>query len=82
MRPLHTAIAATNRIAEGDLFVAVGSGAVGAIPLPSAGGVAMKNVSVAADAEVKGAVTRITKRSGWVVLNADDPRAWRMRRPD
>jgi cyanophycin synthetase len=31
-------------------------------------------------AEVKGAVTRITKRSGWVVLNADDPRAWRMRR--
>ncbi|HTI30295.1 MAG TPA: Mur ligase family protein [Methylomirabilota bacterium] len=31
-------------------------------------------------AEVKGAVARITKRSGWVVLNADDPRAWRMRR--
>lgn len=31
-------------------------------------------------AEVKGAVTRITKRSGWVILNADDPRAWRMRR--
>ncbi|HET7082269.1 MAG TPA: Mur ligase family protein [Candidatus Limnocylindria bacterium] len=31
-------------------------------------------------AEVKGAVTRITKRSGWAVLNADDPRAWRMRR--
>ena len=31
-------------------------------------------------AEVKGAVARITKRSGWTVLNADDPRAWRMRR--
>jgi cyanophycin synthetase len=31
-------------------------------------------------AEVKGTVARITKRSGWVVLNADDPRAWRMRR--
>jgi cyanophycin synthetase len=31
-------------------------------------------------AEVKGAVARITKRSGWAVLNADDPRAWRMRR--
>ncbi len=31
-------------------------------------------------AEVKGAVTRITKRSGWVVLNADDPLVWRMRR--
>jgi cyanophycin synthetase len=31
-------------------------------------------------AEVKGTVTRITRRSGWVVLNADDPRAWRMRR--
>ncbi len=31
-------------------------------------------------AEVKGAITRITKRSGWAVLNADDPRAWRMRR--
>jgi cyanophycin synthetase len=31
-------------------------------------------------AEVKGAVTRITKRSGWAVLNADDPRVWRMRR--
>ena len=31
-------------------------------------------------AEVKGTVPRITKRSGWVVLNADDPRAWRMRR--
>ena len=31
-------------------------------------------------AEVKGAVTRITKRSGWTVLNADDPRVWRMRR--
>jgi len=31
-------------------------------------------------AEVKGAVPRITKRSGWAVLNADDPRAWRMRR--
>ena len=31
-------------------------------------------------AEVKGTVTRITKRNGWVVLNADDPRAWRMRR--
>ncbi|MGZ6256347.1 MAG: Mur ligase family protein, partial [Candidatus Limnocylindria bacterium] len=31
-------------------------------------------------AEVKGAVTRITKRSGWAVLNADDPLVWRMRR--
>ena len=31
-------------------------------------------------AEVKGAVARMTKRSGWAVLNADDPRAWRMRR--
>jgi cyanophycin synthetase len=31
-------------------------------------------------AEVKGAVVRITRRSGWAVLNADDPRAWAMRR--
>jgi cyanophycin synthetase len=31
-------------------------------------------------AEVKGAVPRITKRSGWAVLNADDPLVWRMRR--
>ncbi len=30
-------------------------------------------------AEVKGAVVRITKRGGWAVLNAEDPRAWAMR---
>jgi cyanophycin synthetase len=31
-------------------------------------------------AEVKAAIVRITKRGGWAVLNADDPRAWAMRR--
>ena len=31
-------------------------------------------------AEVKGAIVRITKRDGWAVLNADDDRAWAMRR--
>ena len=31
-------------------------------------------------AEVKGVVVRMTKRSGWAVLNADDDRAWAMRR--
>jgi cyanophycin synthetase len=31
-------------------------------------------------AEVKGAVVRITRRGGWAVLNADDPRVWAMRR--
>ena len=31
-------------------------------------------------AEVKGAIVRITKRSGWAVLNADDPRVWAMRK--
>ena len=31
-------------------------------------------------AEVKSVVVRITKRGGWAVLNADDPRAWDMRR--
>jgi len=31
-------------------------------------------------AEVKGTVVRITKRDGWAVLNADDPRCWAMRR--
>jgi cyanophycin synthetase len=31
-------------------------------------------------AEVKGTVVRITKRDGWAVLNADDPRVWAMRR--
>ena len=31
-------------------------------------------------ADVKAAIVRITKRSGWVVLNAEDPRAWAMRR--
>jgi cyanophycin synthetase len=31
-------------------------------------------------AEVKGAIVRITKRDGWAVLNADDPRVWAMRR--
>jgi cyanophycin synthetase len=31
-------------------------------------------------AEVKGALVRITRRGGWAVLNADDPRAWAMRR--
>jgi cyanophycin synthetase len=30
-------------------------------------------------AEVKGVVPRITKRSGWAVLNADDPRVFAMR---
>jgi len=30
-------------------------------------------------AEVKGTVVRITRRAGWAVLNADDPRAWAMR---
>ena len=31
-------------------------------------------------AEVKGVVVRMTKRGGWTVLNADDDRAWAMRR--
>ena len=31
-------------------------------------------------AEVKGTIVRITRRSGWAVLNAEDPRVWRMRR--
>jgi cyanophycin synthetase len=31
-------------------------------------------------AEVKGTITRITRREGWAVLNADDPRVWTMRR--
>jgi cyanophycin synthetase len=31
-------------------------------------------------ADVKSAIVRITKRDGWAVLNADDPRAWTMRR--
>ena len=31
-------------------------------------------------ADVKAAVVRITKRSGWVVLNAADPLVWAMRR--
>ncbi|MGI8658145.1 MAG: Mur ligase family protein [Candidatus Limnocylindria bacterium] len=31
-------------------------------------------------AEVKGVVPRITRRDGWAVLNADDDRAWAMRR--
>ena len=30
-------------------------------------------------AEVKGVVPRITKKSGWAVLNADDPRVFAMR---
>ncbi len=30
-------------------------------------------------ADVKSTVVRITKRDGWAVLNADDPRAWAMR---
>jgi cyanophycin synthetase len=30
-------------------------------------------------AEVKGTIVRITKREGWAVLNADDPRVWEMR---
>src|SRR3972149_6199582 len=31
-------------------------------------------------AEVKAAVTRITRRGGWAVLNAEDPLVWAMRR--
>lgn len=31
-------------------------------------------------AEVKGAIVRITRPGGWAVLNADDPRVWRLRR--
>jgi cyanophycin synthetase len=31
-------------------------------------------------ADVKAAVVRITRRAGWAVLNADDPRVWAMRR--
>jgi cyanophycin synthetase len=31
-------------------------------------------------AEVKGAIVRITRRAGWAVLNADDPRVWAMRK--
>jgi cyanophycin synthetase len=31
-------------------------------------------------AEVKATVVRITRRDGWAVLNADDPRVWAMRR--
>ena len=30
-------------------------------------------------AEVKGTIVRITRREGWAVLNADDPRVWAMR---
>lgn len=30
-------------------------------------------------AEVKAIITRVTKPSGWVVLNGDDPRVWAMR---
>ena len=30
-------------------------------------------------AEVKGALVRITRRGGWAVLNAEDPRVWAMR---
>ena len=30
-------------------------------------------------AEVKGAIVRMTRRDGWAVLNADDPRVWGMR---
>ena len=31
-------------------------------------------------AETKGSVVRITRRDGWAILNADDPRVWKMRR--
>lgn len=31
-------------------------------------------------AEVKGAIVRITRPGGWAVLNAEDPRVWRLRR--
>jgi cyanophycin synthetase len=31
-------------------------------------------------AEVKATLVRVTRRDGWAVLNADDPRVWRMRR--
>jgi cyanophycin synthetase len=31
-------------------------------------------------AEVKATIVRITRRDGWAVLNADDPRVWAMRR--
>jgi cyanophycin synthetase len=31
-------------------------------------------------ADVKAAIVRITKRTGWTVLNGEDPRAWAMRR--
>jgi cyanophycin synthetase len=31
-------------------------------------------------ADVKAAIVRITRRTGWAVLNAQDPRAWAMRR--
>jgi cyanophycin synthetase len=31
-------------------------------------------------AETKATLVRVTRRDGWVVLNADDPRVWRMRR--
>jgi cyanophycin synthetase len=31
-------------------------------------------------ADVKAAIVRITKRTGWAVLNAEDPLAWEMRR--
>jgi len=31
-------------------------------------------------ADTKAAVVRITRRDGWAVLNADDPRVWQMRR--
>ncbi len=30
-------------------------------------------------AEVKAIITKVTKRSGWCVLNGDDPRVWAMR---
>jgi cyanophycin synthetase len=31
-------------------------------------------------AETKASVVRITRRDGWAILNADDPRVWKMRR--
>ena len=31
-------------------------------------------------AETKATLVRVTRRDGWAVLNADDPRVWRMRR--
>ncbi len=83
-------------LAEGNLDVAVLETARGGILLRGIGYAAndvsvVTNVSadhlglqgidtVDELAEVKGTVVAITRRDGWAVLNAEDPRVWEMRR--